>query len=45
MMMASLIQIAGATLVSIGVGIVFPPAGIVMAGALAIVFGISLEKK
>ena len=43
--MASLIQIAGAILVSIGLGIIFLPAGIIMAGALAIVFGISLEKK
>jgi hypothetical protein len=45
MKMASLVQIIGAFLVSVGVGIVFPPAGIVIAGALAIVFGISLEKK
>jgi hypothetical protein len=45
MMMASLIQIAGAILVSIGLGIIFLPAGMIMAGALAIVFGISLEKK
>jgi hypothetical protein len=43
--MASLIQIAGAILVSIGLGIIFLPAGMIMAGALAIVFGISLEKK
>jgi len=43
--MASLIQVVGAVLVSVGVGIVFLPAGIIIAGALAIVFGISLEKK
>ena len=43
--MASLIQIIGAVLVSVGVGIVFLPAGMIIAGALAIVFGISLEKK
>jgi hypothetical protein len=45
MKMASLIQVLGAVLVSVGVGIVFPPAGMIIAGALAIVFGISLEKK
>jgi hypothetical protein len=43
--MASSIQILGAFLVSLGVSFVFPPAGLVVAGALAIVFGISLEKK
>jgi hypothetical protein len=43
--MASSIQIIGAALVSLGVSFVFPPAGLVVAGALAIVFGISLEKK
>ena len=43
--MASLIQIAGAILVSVGLGVIFLPAGMIMAGALAIVFGISLEKK
>jgi hypothetical protein len=43
--MASSIQIIGAALVSLGVSLVFPPAGLVVAGALAIVFGISLEKK
>jgi hypothetical protein len=43
--MASSIQIIGAVLVSLGVGLVFLPAGLVVAGSLAIVFGISLEKK
>lgn len=43
--MASSVQILGAILVSLGVGIVLPPAGIVVAGILTIVFGISLEKK
>jgi hypothetical protein len=43
--MASWIQITGAVLFSFGVGLVFAPAGIIVAGALAIAFGISLEKK
>lgn len=43
--MASWIQIAGAVLLSVGVGLVFLPAGIMVAGVLAIAFGISLENK
>ena len=43
--MASWIQITGALLFSVGVGLIFIPAGIIVAGALAIAFGISLEKK
>lgn len=43
--MASWIQITGAVLFSVGVGLVFVPAGIIVAGALAMAFGISLEKK
>jgi hypothetical protein len=43
--MSSWIQITGAVLVSLGVALVYLPAGIIVAGALAIVFGISLEKK
>jgi hypothetical protein len=43
--MASSIQIIGALTLSVGVGLVFLPAGIIVAGILALVFGISLEKK
>jgi hypothetical protein len=43
--MASSIQIIGALTFSVGVGLVYPPAGIIVAGILALVFGISLEKK
>jgi hypothetical protein len=43
--MASSIQIIGALTLSVGVGLVYPPAGIIVAGILALVFGISLEKK
>ena len=43
--MASSIQIIGALTLSVGVGLVYPPAGIMVAGILALVFGISLEKK
>ena len=43
--MASSIQIIGALTVALGVGLVYLPAGIIVAGILALVFGISLEKK
>jgi hypothetical protein len=43
--MASSIQIIGALSVAVGVGLVYLPAGIIVAGILALVFGISLEKK
>jgi hypothetical protein len=43
-MLANIIQVAGAVVVSLGVGLIFPPAGVIVAGVLAIVFGISLEK-
>lgn len=44
-MIANTVQIIGAVVVSVGVGLIFPPAGVIVAGVLAIVFGISLEKK
>lgn len=43
--MANTVQVIGAVGVAVGVGLIFPPAGIITAGLLAIVFGISLEKK
>lgn len=44
-MIASTVQVVGALGVAVGVGLIFPPAGIIIAGLLAIAFGISLEKK
>lgn len=41
--MAAALQITGATLVSVGVGFMFPPAGIALAGAFCIAFGVALE--
>jgi|TARA_R110000803_G_scaffold179094_1_gene241528 hypothetical protein len=43
-MLANIIQVSGAVLLSLGVGLIFPPAGVIVAGILAIVFGISLER-
>jgi hypothetical protein len=42
--MAGIIQIAGAVITSIGVGMIFVPAGIVLAGVLTIVFGVAMER-
>lgn len=42
--MANLIQISGAALIAIGVGLIFPPLGVIMAGAFALVFGIAMER-
>jgi hypothetical protein len=43
-MLANIIQVSGAVLLSLGVGLIFPPAGLIVAGVLAILFGISLER-
>jgi hypothetical protein len=45
MKMASVIQIIGAITIAVGFGAIFPPLGIMVAGLLALLFGISLEKK
>lgn len=42
--MATILQVAGAVLVSAGVFLVYPPAGIVAAGIFAILFGIAKER-
>lgn len=44
-MTASILQVAGAIGIAIGVGLVFPPAGLVVAGIFALLFGISLERR
>jgi hypothetical protein len=44
-MIATIAQLTGAALLSIGVGLIFPPAGIIIAGVLILLFGISLENK
>jgi hypothetical protein len=37
-------QVAGAIAVSIGIGLIFYPAGIIAAGIFSILFGIALER-
>lgn len=44
-MVANILQITGATAISAGVSLVFPPAGLIVAGIFAVLFGLSLERK
>jgi hypothetical protein len=44
-MLVNLLQISGAALVSIGVALIFFPAGIIAAGTFAILFGLGLERR
>jgi hypothetical protein len=41
---ANVLQIIGAAAVSIGAGLVFIPAGIMLAGMFLLVFGVALER-
>lgn len=43
-MLATILQIAGISLVSLGVGLWFFPAGVIVAGAGLVLFGIALER-
>ncbi len=38
-------QVAGAIAVSVGIGLIFIPAGIITAGLFSILFGIALERR
>jgi hypothetical protein len=42
--MATILQISGATLLSIGVGTIFIPAGIIVSGISLILFGLAIER-
>jgi len=44
-MLATGLQAAGIAVVSIGVGLWFPPAGVVVAGIGIVLFGLALERK
>ena len=44
-MLANILQITGALLVTGGVMAVFPPAGFIVGGTFAILFGLGLERK
>lgn len=42
--MATIIQIAGATITAVGVGLIFAPLGLILAGAFTLAFGIAMER-
>jgi hypothetical protein len=44
-MLVNILQISGAVLVSAGAAWIFPPAGLILAGVFAIMFGVGLERK
>lgn len=44
-MIASGLQIGGAVLVAVGLGLWFMPLGFIAAGAFALLFGLALENK
>jgi hypothetical protein len=44
-MVANILQIAGAISITAGVATIFPPAGAIVAGIFAILFGLSLERR
>lgn len=44
-MFANVLQVTGAVIVCVGVGLIYPPAGVITFGVLAVVFGVALEFK
>lgn len=43
--MATILQVAGAVLVSVGAALIWLPMGVIIAGAATLVFGIAMERK
>lgn len=43
--MSDILQIGGAVLITLGAGLIFLPAGLIVGGILAILLGISLERR
>jgi hypothetical protein len=44
-MLVNILQIGGAVAISVGAALIYPPLGLIILGAFAIVFGLSLERK
>lgn len=44
-MVASVLQIGGAAVLAVGVGLVFVPAGIAVAGVALVLFGLAMERE
>lgn len=43
--MAAILQIAGASLITLGVGLMFVPAGLIIGGVFAVLFGLAIERR
>jgi len=44
-MLVNILQIGGATLIAVGAALAWLPLGLIAAGAFAILFGLSLERR
>lgn len=42
--MASILQIAGAALITLGVSLIFLPAGLIIGGSAVLLFGVAMER-
>lgn len=42
--MASILQAAGAAIITLGVGLIFIPAGLIVGGLFVVAFGVALER-
>ncbi len=42
-MLANVLKIVGAVIISVGVGLIYAPAGVITLGFLGVFFGIALE--
>lgn len=43
-MIANVCQIGGLTAVAVGAGLIFPPAGVIVAGLGLVLFGVAMER-
>lgn len=43
-MFVRLVQVAGVVTIAVGAGMIYPPAGVILAGVFAVLIGISLER-
>lgn len=44
-LMATILQVGGATTITLGIGLIWLPAGIVVGGVFALLFGLALERQ
>ena len=43
--MATILQVTGAALVTVGVSIMFIPAGLIVGGIFSVLFGLAIERR